>query len=83
MIFNLFKKKTPVITKPVIFTEAQVKNHFINSHYIEFMCKNCGKTYNSLSVNRNDENYCTKCNCWICDDCKGNICSECNEINNE
>lgn len=65
--------------KQAFVTEADVRAHCIGSNYAEFMCKNCGRTFNSLYVHRTDGNYCPVCSCWVCDDCAGKPCAECND----
>lgn len=77
------KKSTPIEQaaqkKPAFVTEADVKAHCIGSHCLEFMCKNCGRTFDSLRVSRTDANYCPTCNCWLCDGCAGEPCAECKD----
>lgn len=69
----------PAENKPAFVTESDVRAHCINTHCMEFIFKNCGRTFNSLHVHRADYNYCSVCSCWLCDDCAGKPCAECND----
>ena len=81
-LFGLNKARQPRLQQTDVsgslrvITEHEVMNHCKNSGGIEFMCKNCGATYNALAVTRQ---YCNGCNCWLCHRCSGELCGECKQ----
>lgn len=61
-----------------LITEQEVIDHCRKSDGSEYMCKNCGSTFNSLAVSKN---YCHGCNCWLCYKCSDERCGECRTKN--
>jgi len=62
-----------------IITEQEVML-FNKKNPSSFMCKNCSITKNSLEVIRQ---YCEGCCCFLCHNCSGELCGECNQKKNE
>ncbi len=72
-------------SKNKIITDAEIRRHSLNTGKMAMMCKGCGKSFRTIQDTHeemkrlfNPETHaCPSCGWWLCDDCMGSNCREC------
>lgn len=65
----------------IIVTKEEVKSHLVQLKYKNFMCKNCG-CGNPIGGKFTSIPICLDCKEWLCPDCAGQKCFECESKKN-